>query len=114
MDIRCPKCGEPWDVECLHEEVEDRIAQGTLPKPDITGYHSYGYGQPAPLYDTAQYGKLYDAVRGDFYRRGCPALYGAKCANTAADPGVAMLYDLLGDDLDGAAAMMEDFGLAYE
>ena len=30
------------------------------------------------------------------------------------DPKIAVLYELLGDDIDGAASMIEDFGLGYE
>lgn len=24
MDIRCPKCGEPWEIDSLHDEAADR------------------------------------------------------------------------------------------
>lgn len=95
MDIHCPKCGEPWDMNELHDETEARIDDGRLPKD-------------------APYEKNYNVVRQEFWSRGCPALYGSTC-NEERDGDTAlasaMLHDLLGDDTDGIAAMMEDFGM---
>lgn len=88
MDIICPNCGEMWDHDTLHEEAEES-------------------------------GRLYVAVMRDFQQRGCnaleafiggPVLDCKPSANTAARAQVASaMYDLLGDDMDGAAAMLEDF-----
>jgi hypothetical protein len=88
MDIYCPRCGEPWDMDELHFEAEDRAARGDK---DAT----------------------YESVARDFRRRGCAAL-GGQCSdspNTDRAEAASILYDMLGDDLDGAAALLEDMGL---
>lgn len=83
MDIRCPKCGEPWDHDELHE-------QASLD------------------------GRSYDDVAAEFRARGCAAFDGARCtvpADSEMAEAAQTLYDLLGDDMDGAASMLEDFAL---
>lgn len=76
MDILCPKCGEPWDHDTLHEVAEDSD-------------------------------KPYDTVAADFRARGCEAL-GTKHSAGEAHPVISAVYDMLGDDMDGAASMLED------
>jgi hypothetical protein len=89
MDIYCPKkkCGEPWDNDYLHDVAEEK---------NLT----------------------YKEVLHQFQSTGCVAL-GSQCSDNG-DAGAnraAMMdamYDLMGDDIDGAAAMMDDaeyFGL---
>lgn len=85
MDLYCPKCGEPLDNDELHD-------------------------QP---------GKTYRQALHAFQTQGCAAL-GYTCSepSTAVDDvfgltrqdAASALYDLLGDDADGAAAMMQDLG----
>lgn len=88
MDILCPRCGEPWDHDTLHEEADARREEGL--------------------------NASYATVAADFRVRGCQAItsYGARCNAEALDSGRAAaasaLYDLLGDDMDGAAAMLDD------
>jgi hypothetical protein len=90
MDIICPRCTEPWDNDCLHEEADERTA---LQVP----------------------GNTYHAVMREFQSKGCEAFkyaYGqGKCApvNNTRSAVASAMYDLLGDDMDGAASMMEDF-----
>lgn len=76
MDIYCPKCGEPWDQEELH---------------DIEG-------------------KTYAEANLAFRRTGC-AVFGEKCEgeNTQAAMLAAAAYEMLGDDLDAAAAELEEW-----
>jgi hypothetical protein len=88
MDILCPKCAEPWDMDELHEEVARR--------------------NEAQRYHDEEYEKKFEDVRKDFRRDGCRALQG-KCSTNVANPVIGELYDLLGDDIDGAASMLEDF-----
>lgn len=89
MDIRCPKCGEPWEHDCLHEVVTD----GMYPN--------------------------YDAAAKAFRKDGCVALGSTHNEPSTEEDAVwglrpqdaaAALYDILGDDMDGAAAMLEDMG----
>lgn len=100
MDIYCPIDGEPWDFDSLHEEVDYRIHYGTLEFKQL------------PTHD-----ERFKAVREDFYRRGCQALgYAMKdvpCTPTHSlqAQAASAIYDLLGDDIDGAASLLDDSGL---
>lgn len=84
MDLYCVTCGEPWDNDCLHEEAEASD-------------------------------RSYSEVARDFQRRGCEALvtaYGRQeCSPSGSMRAAAMgaMFDLLGDDMDGAASIMDDF-----
>ncbi|HEY3944404.1 MAG TPA: hypothetical protein VGL78_04185 [Solirubrobacteraceae bacterium] len=76
MDINCPRCGEPWELDHVYHEMtsEERA----------------------------------DLIAG----RGCSS----ECAsNPRSDSlqaqGAGAILELCPDDLDGAAALMEDFGL---
>lgn len=79
MDIYCSKCGEPIDSYELHDVAD---ADGVS----------------------------YETVASNFRKDGCKAL-GYKC-NTEPSRGHAVaaeaMYELLGDDMDGAATMLDD------
>ena len=109
MDVHCSTCDEPWDV---HHLWKDEIYETDLTEEECEAW-----------VDLPQAQKLNDRYRAKFAANGwefgrsvinvihCPA-----CPKDAkADPErVAMksvLEDLLGDDEDGIAAMMEDYGL---
>lgn len=88
MDIYCPRCGEPTDHDELHAHAEAMD-------------------------------RTYEKVAADWRVFGCGAL-GVSC-NTPServDPVFGLtpqaaadaLYDIMGEDMDGAAAMMEDMG----
>jgi hypothetical protein len=102
MDIRCTKCGEPWDVEILHDLVAE--------KHDRDEWVTNG------RYDQAKYDPFYAEARQAFRSKGCEAL-GARHA-VRADHRRALLSDalheLLGDDVDGIAALTEDFDLLID
>jgi hypothetical protein len=88
MDLHCPSCGEPWDFDTLHEEVSARKEDG---QNDAT----------------------YEKVAAEFRAKGCNALatsHGPQrhCTPDNNAPVRQAIYDLLGDDMDGAAAMLED------
>lgn len=77
MDIRCTTCGEPWDIDSLHDLVaEDQAAD-------------------------------FDDAYRLFVMDGCGA-FGTSHNATKASPAIQMLTDLLGDDVDGLAAELED------
>lgn len=83
MDLYCPKCSEPWDNDTFHEAADEQNTS-------------------------------YDAITAAFRRVGCTALGWGECnPNGASDPRVSALYDLLGDDMDGAASMFADEGIGY-
>lgn len=88
MDLYCVKCGEPWELLYITDEAE-----------------YLGYENPR-------------AAHRAFAEKGCAAI-GGKCNERGSSHEVrgldvrdaqSALYDILGDDVDGAAAMMEDFG----
>lgn len=107
MDIYCVHCGEPWELDCLHEETEERVSAiartPNAPRPD--------------------YAQVFDIVRQEFYAHGCYALRSAytgaadSCERSEGSESIRLaagaLYELLGDDIDGAAAMLEDFIAGY-
>ena len=80
MDIYCPHCGEPWDTYSFHDEAEDRAD-----------------------------GSTYQSIAREFRQVGCQALVGARCnPATTAHPAIGTVLELLGDDVDGAAALLDD------
>ena len=100
MDIYCSKCAEPWDNDCIHDEVEARRDNG----------------------DTEA---TYKRVAREFQVKGCMALataYGlaegdCEAAANESDSTRALLasvaYEMLGDDMDGAASMLDDYFYAH-
>lgn len=104
--MRCPKCSEPWDLDSLHDVVEERFPD------EVKAYRALPRGTS---YESRKarddvYAALFDQVSADFRRRGCEAL-GSRHNDTEANPAIGALYELLGDDIDGADALIEDFGL---
>ena len=78
MDIFCPVCGEPWDLDELH---------------DVPGIP-------------------FEAARRGFAAEGC-GVFGTKHNSTIDSDRAtksAVLHELLGDDIDGIASLMEDLG----
>jgi hypothetical protein len=92
MDIYCPKCGEPWDIDSLHDEVAARSFDD-----DLVGEH---VDRSRPV--------TFAEVRRDFSVRGCEAL-GTSHGEGVAHPAIGEILDLLGDDIDGAASLLDDF-----
>lgn len=104
MDIRCPICSEPWDIDSLHEEVTERF--GTWDPEAVPRYNRH-LGKGATVLPDRPYEDLFAEVRQDFSRRGCEAL-GARHGDHEASPLIAEVLDLLGDDIDGAASLLDD------
>lgn len=94
MDIRCPICGEPWDMDCIHE----RVAELYISRASDERYYQ-------ELYD-----EFYLLVKNAFYKRGCKAL--GHSHNEVPDKNAALLssvlMDILGDDIDGIASELND------
>lgn len=81
MDIYCPRCAEPWDVDSLHDAVEEGHAAS------------------------------YDDARRTFASDGCGTLFGGPPCQRSNDPRAhlaAELFDILGEDVDAVAAMHAD------
>lgn len=84
MDLLCPRCSEPWDLEELH--------------------HVYRGDDHIP----------FDDARQMFYKIGCAAMDGDTVPScnervTLTTEATSVIYELLGDDVDGAAALLDDF-----
>lgn len=102
MDIYCPKCREPWDMDEIHEAISERYPNRPWEKK----------GAPGSRERQKAYEPYYEAMKKEFYREGC-GIFGTTCSAPAQGRSVLLdeLYDALGDDLDGLASEMEDFGI---
>lgn len=82
MDLICPICAEPWEFDTLHDYADE-------------------------------VGTTYKEVAKEFRTKGCGVAFVEWGITSCVADGRAstrlMLADLLGDDMDGYAAMMEDF-----
>lgn len=58
-------------------------------------------------YEAEEAGKSFEALYKKFKKVGC-AVFGTAHADSEADPRIKATYDLLGDDVDGAASLFED------
>jgi hypothetical protein len=104
MDIYCPRCGEPWDVFSLTDDMTPEKARNL----------KAGKGCPCCCgkevclrKETCDVCPLYQ-LDGLFYIGQCRA--GAFKKPFRAEASEALM-GILGDDLDGVAAMLEDFNL---
>jgi hypothetical protein len=81
MDIYCGRCGEPWDLDTFHDVA-------------------------------AEQSTTWDAAIAEFRRKGCEATgWCGPCEErrTVRGDATGALLDILGDDVDGVASMLEDF-----
>ena len=109
MDVHCTTCGEPWDVYHLRHDA--------IYETDLSHAEAKAWAQLSPQV------KLLDRYREKFravgYEFGGSILNVLRCPacpkGAKPDPDKAAMkagiVELLGDDEDGIAATMEDFGL---
>lgn len=84
MDIICPKCGEPWEIDTLHDYADE---VGST------------YTQVAKAFRSKGCGIAF-------------ADWGITTCRADEKSGMrSVLADLLGDDMDGYASLCEDFRL---
>ena len=109
MDVHCTACGEPWDVYHLRHDA--------IYETDLSHAEAKAWTQLSPpLKLNDRYREKFKAAGYEFGGsilnvRRCPA-----CPKDAKpDPDKAAMkagiVELLGEDEDGIAATMEDFGL---
>ena len=84
MDVLCERCGEPWDVLGIRDEFTEEE------------YQRFHKGQGCPC--------CRNQPDTDFQE-------GMSERRKFAVEAQAALRDILGDDIDGLAAEMEDLGL---
>lgn len=69
-------------------------------------------GEPWDLdelrYIAEEEGLTYSKVRADFFSRGCVVLGANPCRATESGMVAGLIADLMGDDLDGMASMLDD------
>lgn len=92
MDIICPVCCEPWELDTLHEYVSE-------------------FGEMFPAHADRV---TFDTVWKAFRSKGCGVAFDAwkvSCEPDTSGRGdlVRALGDVLGDDVDGFAAELADF-----
>ncbi len=98
MDVRCSRCGEPWDTECLHDEVSFRNPQKPWKFKDGT-------------FLSGVYDQYFQTMKQEFRLKGCASLTSyttGECTRTPSASIYGELMDFAGDDIDFAAGMMED------
>lgn len=97
MDLICPKCGEPIDNDCLHDEAQERAEAGwsNASYSDVLkDFRTKGCGEAL---DLSGYGDPVECKQAD--------------RDNFRTQAASALFDLMPDDPDGVAAMLEDAGL---
>lgn len=108
MDIICPRCGEAWDMDCLHEEAAARYQQ------QYDQEFSVAYkGDPEKA--KQEYDGIFREVSSEWRSIGCGAMKSIRGTDEPCERQRSMrtamasaAYELMGDDIDGAASFMED------
>jgi hypothetical protein len=109
MDVHCTACGEPWDVYHLrHDAIFETDLSPAEAKawtelsPNLKLQERYREKFKAIGYEFG--GSILDVMR-------CPACPKGAMPDLDRAAMKAGIVELLGDDEDGIAATMEDFGL---
>jgi hypothetical protein len=101
MDIYCPRCGEPWDIDSLHDQIVERgydYEAAKLKFPDSTERQ------------TAYEKEWWNPIMDQFRREGCGSVFYCKCEprRTLVTAAAQAAFEIMGDDVDGIASMMDD------
>lgn len=104
MDVHCQSCNEPWEAYHIRH---DAIHETDLSDKDKKAFK----GKLTPKYRTAFKAAGWECGAGLFSIRRCPCCPTEAVLNKDRAAMTDVLHDLLGDDLDGIAAEMEDMGL---
>ena len=109
MDVHCSSCFEPWDVYHLRHDA--------IFETDLTHEEADTWRELSPgLRLSPRYREKFKAVGWEFGASIVDVMRCPCCPKDAKpDPDKAAfktgLVEILGDDEDGIAAAMEDFGL---
>ena len=109
MDVHCSTCGEPWDVYHLRH---DAVYETDLDHDEAEAWRSLSSKERL----STRYREKFKEVGYEFgasifdvrHCPGCPKGAEPDPEKTAIKAG---LVEILGDDEDGIAATLEDFGL---
>jgi hypothetical protein len=109
MDVHCSSCGEPWDVYHLRHDA--------IFETDLDHAEAKAWGELSPgLRLSPRYREKFKAAGWIFGASILDVVHCPCCPKGAKpDPDKAAmkagLVEILGDDEDGIAATMEDYGL---
>jgi hypothetical protein len=98
MDIYCPKCGEPFEIDTLHEFVAEQ-------------YPSEPWKDENGKYNQAEYERIFDITYDAFKLVGCNAInfpHNKETLNPQKNGIYGILMEFAGDDIDFAASMMDE------
>jgi hypothetical protein len=109
MDVHCSSCGEPWDVYHLRH---DAIYETDLDPEEAKSWLNLSPNERL----NSRYREKFKVVGYQFGASVLNVIHCPACPKDARpDPDIAAmkaeLIELLGDDEDGIASTMEDFGL---
>jgi hypothetical protein len=115
MDIKCRICGEPWDADCLHDEVAYKYPDkpwNTEIEPETKDVYTRLDNKTGKWYNHQIYLPLYEEVRKDFSQRGCEALnasHNERTINKDKNDIYGQILDMFDADIDAAASGTEDY-----
>lgn len=108
--MRCHKCGEPWDLDSLHEEISDRyhLELNDLREKYKNDPRRYRSNDPfQKIYEE----KFFIPALEEFRKNGC-RYFGLRCENETLDNDrrnvLFAIDELMGDDVDGIESAIED------
>lgn len=109
MDVHCTTCGEPWDTHHLRFDA--------IYETDVDTAEAEAWAQLSPKMRLAErYREKFKAIGFEFGGSllsvlQCPACPEGAKPNSDRAVLKAGIVEIMGDDEDGIAGMMEDFGL---
>ena len=76
MDIYCPLCKEPWELDSLHEETDYRYPEyKPWMKAEVPEDRQWAKPRENGLYHHQNiYEEYFNKVKNEFYRNGCIAM----------------------------------------
>lgn len=105
MDIRCTKCGEPWDMDSLHD-----IAATEFEDHHHMTYREYRERRGVKAAQDA-YDIFFQSVRKRWAKDGCEVFDTSHNQETMGGNTAkvsALVHEFMGDDIDGIASMTDD------
>lgn len=108
--MRCGKCGEPWDLDSIHDEISYISHEEIALLKEKYKDHPKRYHFDDPF--QAIYEKKYfNPAIQEFRRLGCEYFLTSHNDNELSGEAKDILnvtYELLGDDVDGIQSLLED------
>ena len=125
--MRCSICGEPWDLDSLHDAIAEQYESehGITIREALTrsdkvpdGYGYVSIRRDGTWFDQPRYeAEFFNPMVARFRKKGCRAIEpsASYCVSDERTVNRQMLNsvvtELMGDDIDGAISFMEDMSL---